>query len=107
MHVPSLLSGPVPLELSADGSRLLAEFEGQDTSLGYTVEMRSGRVRALSRRLEQGFVAADLSADGRTVLGTTGGPEPGGGRHDVATLPFRGGRPRVLVRNASMPHWSR
>ena len=33
MAVPSLLSGLVPLELV--GGHLLAEFEGQDTSLGY------------------------------------------------------------------------
>jgi hypothetical protein len=106
MKVPSLLSGLVPLELSADGSRLLAEFEGQDTSLGYTVDMRSGRIRALARRIEQGFAAFDLSGDGATVLGMTGSPDPGG-RHDVVTLPFRGGRPTVLVRNAMYPHWSR
>jgi hypothetical protein len=106
MRVPSLLSGLVPLELSADDTHLLAEFEGQDTSLGYTVDMTSGRVRALSRRIEQGFVAADLSSDGDTVLGTTGSADPGG-RHDVVTVPFRGGRPAVLVRDAMYPRWSR
>jgi hypothetical protein len=106
MRVPPLLSGLVPLELSADGTRLLAEFVGQDTSAGFTVDMRTGRVRALSRRLENGFVAADLSADGRTVLGSTGGPDPVGG-HDVVTVPFRGGRATVLVRGAAEPRWTR
>jgi hypothetical protein len=106
MKVPSLLSGLVPLELAADGHSLLAQFTGQDTAAGFTVDLATGRVRALSRRLETGFVAADLSADGRTVLGTTGGPDPGV-RHDVVTVPFRGGRPTVLVRDASQPRFTR
>jgi hypothetical protein len=95
----------VPVELSADGSRLLAEFVGQDTSVGFAVNPRTGRTRSLSRDAENGFVGFDLTADGRTVLGHTGGPDPTG-RHNVATMPWGGGEPEVLVRGAAFPDWS-
>jgi Tol biopolymer transport system component len=106
MRIPRLLSGLVPLDLSADGSRLLAEFEGQDISVAFAVNPSTGRARSLSRLLESGFVGAALSADGSRVLGTTGGPDPSA-RHSVATVPYRGGHTHVLVRNAAYPDWSR
>jgi hypothetical protein len=105
LRIPNLVSGLVPLELSADGKRLLAEFVGQDTSVGFAVNPETGKVRALSRDSENGFVAADLSADGRTVLGHTGGPDPRRAGN-VVTMPYRGGKPKVLVRHAAFPDWS-
>jgi hypothetical protein len=106
LRVPSLLSGLVPLDLSADGRRLAADFVGQDTAVGFAVNARTGRYRSLSRDQETGFVAADISADGRTILGSTGGPDVSA-RHDVVTRPFGGGRATVLVRDAGSPDWSR
>jgi Tol biopolymer transport system component len=107
LAIPRLVSGLVPLEVSRDGSRLLAAFTGQDTEVGFTVIVRTGRTRALSRDFEHGFVGFDLSANGRTILGHSGGPDPAS-RHDVVSMPFRrGGRERVLVRNAGYPAWSR
>jgi hypothetical protein len=107
LSIPPLVSGLVPLELSADGGRLLAVFSGQDTEVGFTVITRTGRTRALSRDFETGIVGFDLSADGRTILGHTGGANPAN-RHDVITIPFRsGGKPRVVVKNAAYPDWSR
>jgi Tol biopolymer transport system component len=106
LKIPPLLSGLVPLELSADGTRLLAEFVGQDTSVGFAVNPVTGRTRALSKNMETGFVASNLTADGRTVLGMTGGADPAND-HDVVTLPYAGGKPTVLVRNAAYPDWSR
>ncbi|MGH2948512.1 MAG: hypothetical protein ACRDPC_20015, partial [Solirubrobacteraceae bacterium] len=105
LRIPSLVSGLVPVELSADGRRLLAEFTGQDTRVAFRVNPRTGRARALDRDFENGFVGFDLSADGRTVLGHTGGPDPGG-RHNVVTMPYRGGDRTVLVRRAAFPDWS-
>ena len=99
------MSGLVPVEMSANGKRLLAEFEGQDISAGFAVNPANGKVRALTRDFENGFVAADLSADGKTVLGQTGGLQPG--KHHVATMPYKGGKRTVLVRQASQPDWSR
>ena len=106
LKIPPLLSGLVPLEASADGRRLLAEFTGQDTSVGFAVNPASGRTRALSKDMETGFMATALSADGRTVLGQTGGADPAN-RHDVVTLPYAGGKPTVLVRRAAYPSWTR
>jgi Tol biopolymer transport system component len=105
LKIPDLVSGLVPLELSENGKRLIAEFVGQDTSVGFAVNPKSGKVRALSRDAENGFVAADLTADGRTVLGTTGGPDPNN-KHNVVTMPYTGGKPKVLVRRAFDPDWS-
>ncbi len=105
LRIPSLLSGLVPLEASADGSRLLADFTGQNTSVAFAVNVRTGRARSLSRDAENGVVGFDLSADGRTVLGHTGGPDPTA-EHDVVTIPYTGGEPRVLVRNAAFPDWN-
>jgi hypothetical protein len=106
LKIPPLLSGLVPLDMSADGKRLLAEFTGQDTSVGFAVNPASGRTRALSKNMETGFAAGALSADGRTVLGMTGGADPGN-RHDVVTVPYAGGKPTVLVKRAAYPDWSR
>ena len=51
--------------------------------------------------------ASTSSADGRTILGHTGGPDPTA-QHDVVTVPYRsGGKLRVLVKNAGYPDWSR
>ena len=99
------MSGLIPLELSANGKRLLAEFVGQDTSVGFAVNPKTGGVRALSRDSENGFVAANLSKDGNTVLGHTGGPAPDRS-NNVVTMPYRGGKATVLVRHAFSPDWS-
>ena len=106
LKIGPLMSGLVPLEMSANGKRLLAELEGQDISAGFAVNPANGKVRALTRDFENGFVAADLTADGKTVLGQTGGPVPSG-KHHVATMPYKGGKRTVLVRNATQPDWSR
>ena len=106
LKITPLLSGLVPLELSADGKRLIAELIGQDTSAGYAVNPRTGSVRPFTPgRFENGFVAANLTADGNTVLGHTGGPDPTN-RHNVVTMPYGGGKPKVLVRKAYDPDWS-
>jgi hypothetical protein len=105
LRIPSLMSGLVPVELSADGKRLLAEFVGQDTGVGFRVNPETGKTKALSSDFEVGIVGFDLTADGRTVLAHTGGPDPTA-RHDVVTLPYGGGEPEVLVRRAAFPDWS-
>jgi Tol biopolymer transport system component len=107
-RVDPLLQGLYPTEWSADGSRLLAEFEGQDVSYAVTVNPRTGAQRALDKRNqgESGFVGTAISKDGTTVLGYTGGFDPGSA-HNVATFPYGGGRAKVLVKNAFSPDWSR
>jgi len=103
VRVPTLLSGLTATAWSADGTRLLAEYGGQDTSEAWTVDVASGRARDLTRRFD-GVIGADLSADGRTVLVQRGyfdDPK----HQSVATIPFTGGRATVLVRHGSAPSW--
>lgn len=103
LRIPRLLSGLTATAWSADGSRLLAEYGGQDTSEAWTVDVRSGRARDLTGSFD-GVIGQDLSADGSTVLVQRGFfDDP---RHQsVATIPFRGGRATVLVRHGSEPSW--
>jgi len=104
--VGPLLLGLFPTEWSADGKRLLAEFQGQDTSYAVVVNPQTGAQRPLHETGDQGFVGTALSADGLTVLGSTGGFEPGPDHH-VATVPYGGGALTTLVKNAFEPDWSR
>ena len=106
LTIPRLVSGLVPLESSADGRRLLSVFSGQNTEVGFTVQTRTGRTRALSRNFERGIVGYDLSADGKRILAHTGGWDPAAA-HDVISMPYGGGRPTVLVEDAAYPDWTR
>ncbi len=104
--VGPLLSGLDPTAWSAGGKQLLAEFGGQDTTYAVTVNPRTGSERALTKEREVGFVGTALSSDGKLVLGSLGGFEPGPG-HKVVSIPYKGGKPKVLAKNASEPDWSR
>jgi Tol biopolymer transport system component len=104
--VDPLLSGLSPTEWSANGNRLLTEFGGQDTSYAVTVNPKTGAERTLTKEREVGFVGTALSSDGKLVLGSLGGFEPGPG-HKVVSIPYAGGKPKVLAKNASEPDWSR
>lgn len=106
-QVGQLLTGLVPTQWSANGQRLLAEFGGQDTSYAVTVNPKTGAQKPLDKMGdgEQGVVGTALSKDGTTVLGATGGFEPGPS-HQVVTIPYGGGKPKTLVKNAFEPDWS-
>lgn len=103
--VGPLLQGLFPTDWSADGKRLLAEFEGQDTSYAVAVNPQTGAQRPVARAEEAGFVGTALSADGKTVLGFEGGFDPSN-QHNVVTIPYGGGNPFPLAVNASEPSWS-
>ena len=102
----TLVSGLVPLEISANARRMLSVFTGQNTQVGFTVATRTGRTRALSKDFERGIVGFDLSADGRRILAHTGGWDPAA-PHDVVTVPYLGGEPKVIVEDAAYPDWTR
>lgn len=104
--VPPLAQGLFPTDFSASGTRLLAEFEGQDLSYAVAVNPQTGRARPVAKAGEQGFVGTDLSTDGSLVLGYSGGFDPLA-KHDVLAIPYSGGRGKVLAKNASEPGWSR
>jgi Tol biopolymer transport system component len=105
--VDPLLQGLFPTEWSANGSRLLAEFEGQDTSYAVLVNPKTGKQKPVAGTGEQGFVGTALSADGRLVLGFNGGFDPGLRNHKVQTVATSGGKPKTLVKEAFEPTWSR
>ncbi|HEX4670213.1 MAG TPA: hypothetical protein VH275_09615 [Solirubrobacterales bacterium] len=106
--VDPLLQGLYPTAWSDSGNQLLAEFEGQDTSYAVTVNPKTGAQKPLEKKGngEQGFVGTAISNDGSTVLGFSGGFEPGP-NHDVSTIPYGGGKAKTLVKNAFEPDWSR
>jgi hypothetical protein len=105
-NVDPLLQGLFPTDWSADGKRILAEFEGQDTSYAVGVNALTGAQRPIVKKAEQGFVGTALSSDGKTVLGYEGGFDPGN-KHVVVTVPFSGGKAKVLVKNGYESDWSR
>jgi len=105
-EVNPLAQGLSPLGFSENGNRLLTEFGGQDQSYAVAVNMVTGAEKALTNNRESGLVGAAISADGTTVLGTAelgfeGHPHP-----EVVTVPFGGGKQKVLVAGAYEPSWS-
>jgi Tol biopolymer transport system component len=104
--VDPLLQGLFPTAWSASGNQLLAEFEGQDTSYAVKVNPKTGGEKPVAKAGEQGFVGTALSSDGRFVLGYTGGFDPGA-MHDVMSVPYAGGKGKILAKNAFEPDWSR
>jgi Tol biopolymer transport system component len=103
--VPQLAQGLFPTDWSASGNQLLAEFEGQDLSYAVRVNPKTGAQKPVSTAGEQGFIGTALSSDGSQVLGYTGGFDPGV-KHDVMSVPYPGGKGKVLAKNAFEPDWS-
>jgi Tol biopolymer transport system component len=104
--VSALAQGLYPTALSANGRRLLAQFEGQDLSYAVTVNALTGAQRPLVEATERGVLGTAISADGKFVLGATGGFEPSS-RHNVVRIPWGGGHQKILAKNAFEPDWSR
>jgi Tol biopolymer transport system component len=102
--VPFLLSGLAPIAWSADGTRLVAQFDGQDTLYAVTVDPATGAEHVVGSR-SQGFVVDALSHDGSTVLGTIGG-SIFGSRPRIVTVPYEGGSPTTLAHGYSAD-WNR
>lgn len=101
---PFLVAGLSPLAWSDDGLRLLAAWSGQDTDEAYRVDPASGKATDLTGE-GAGVVGWDLSGDGTTVLGTTGGFDNPTG--DVVAVGWDTGASAVLARRATQPSWSR
>jgi WD40 repeat protein len=104
-HVGLLAEGLVPLAFSADGTRLAAEFEGEDMSTGYTVSVLTGH----ATRLEVGHQAVTawgISRDGRSVLIAVGGFEQPENQGKIEEIPFSGGHPTLLIAHGNFPSWN-
>jgi Tol biopolymer transport system component len=104
--VDPLTQGLYPTAWSASGKQLLANFGGQDTQYAVAVNPRTGVETNLSpRNSETGFVGVDLTADGKIVLGYLGGYEGPGSQLKIASVPYTGGKPKILVSGGFSPSW--
>jgi Tol biopolymer transport system component len=103
--VNPLAQGLSPIQWSENGRRLLTEFGGQDQSYAVAVNTVTGAEKALTKNVESGFQGAALSPDGKTVLGTTGLDFGGNPHPKVVTMPWSGGRQKVLVAGGYQPSW--
>ncbi|HEX4483012.1 MAG TPA: hypothetical protein VH081_04440 [Solirubrobacteraceae bacterium] len=107
VSVRTLVSGLTPIAFSSDGTKLLAQFVGQDTSEAWTVDVASGRARRVTARgARLPLQAAGLSSDGSTILIDEGGDEGPASEGRVATMPFAGGLSKVLVAHGSQSSWN-
>ncbi len=106
IRVRSLVSGLTPLGFSQSGSRLLAEFVGEDTSEAWTVRVPSGKARPV-RVNGRPVVGGGISADGSQLLVYEGGVEGPASGDNVVSVPFAGGAPTLLVAHAAQPSWNR
>ena len=104
-HPSFLLAGLTPVSWSADGTRLLGQFGGQDTVFAQTVDPMTGRARTVGREAES-IIGAALSRDGSTILATRGAFEDTS-QTQVMTVPYGGGAPHVIVRHGWSPDWNR
>jgi hypothetical protein len=105
LRIPPLANGLVPIDVSGDGSRVLAEYEGQDTSEAWLLEPERRRARALTIGGEP-VLGAAINAAGTAVLADRGGflDPPSAGT--VEALPLSdGGRARILVEHGAQPSW--
>jgi hypothetical protein len=104
--VGDLVSGLFPTAWSASGNQLLTEFGGQDTSYAVTVDPKTGKEKNLSPdNSETGFAGVALTPSGKTVLGYIGGFEGGSTSLKIASVPYEGGKPKVLVNGGFSPSW--
>jgi Tol biopolymer transport system component len=105
-EVNPFAQGLSPIGFSENGARLLTEFGGQDQSYAVAVSLVTGAEKALTDDPEMGFVGSAISPDGTTVLGTTGLGFGGNPHPKVVTMPWSGGKQKVLVNGAYEPTWS-
>jgi Tol biopolymer transport system component len=106
LGVRSLVTGLNPVEWSATGAQLLANFGGQDTSQAFAVDPLSGAAADLGAKPFDGTSPGAISRDGTTVLAQTGGQEGPSPDQAVVTIPFSGGPPTVLVPRGLSPDWN-
>lgn len=90
-------AGIFPAAWSADGSRLLAAHPATHNGRLYAVDVATGEARALTPFVGD-LSPQGLSRDGRTVLASIGCGGTASPYGLLETIPFAGGRRRVIVR---------
>jgi hypothetical protein len=99
-----LVQGIVPLAVSANGQRMIAGYEGEDTDLAYTVDLKSHAVHELKVG-NQSVTPWGVSRDGKRLLVDVGGFEGAPSAGKVESLTFAGGSPTVLAQHGNFPSW--
>lgn len=102
---PPLQDGLVPLAVSHDGNHLVAAYEGEDTFEAYTVDLNTDTVRQLTDGTRN-VSPYGISRNGKRVLVGLGAFENAPSAGEVATMPFHGGSPTVLVKHGADASWN-
>ena len=105
LRVPPLMSGLVPLELSGNGKRMLAEFVGQDSSLAFRVNPETGKTQGARRRFRERVrgLRPDRRRAHRARPHRRTGPDRPAQRGDDART--AAGSRRCWCDSASFPDW--
>jgi hypothetical protein len=104
ISVGSLTEGLVPLAFSG-GGRLLAELEGEDTIGAYAVNVASGRARNVTVH-GHAVIGAGISDSGSALLIDEDSFEQPSSNGRIATVPFAGGRSKVLIAHGAQASWN-
>jgi hypothetical protein len=101
----ALVDGLYPVAISSDGTHVVAEYAGEDTSQAYAVNLATNRFKQLGATQDsaQGW---GISKDGTRVLISHGGFENPSKYSTIATVPFGGGKPTTLVKGGDFPSWN-
>jgi hypothetical protein len=102
LAIPPLREGLVPIGFSEDGSLLLAEYEGQDTSEAWLLALSRGRATPLGADLAGAAMSHNHASALVDRSGFLNAPDEG----VVESLPLAGGQPRVLAAHGSEPSWN-
>jgi hypothetical protein len=107
MKIPALDAGLTPIAASSSGTRIIADFGGEDNTNAYSVVLTSHAVHKITIKGATGEMSADgISADGTQLLINYGSFEqPTSKKSVIASVPFAGGKPKILVHGASSPAW--
>jgi len=90
LKIGSLVDGLVPLAVSANGNRIVAEFVGEDTSNAWQIQISPRKVSPVTVG-KQSLEAAGISSDGTRLLVDVGDFEQSSSDGSVETLAFAGG----------------
>jgi WD40 repeat protein len=100
-----LQDGLVPVAVSANGADMIADFVGEDTSIAYTVNLKTHAV-AQVKVGHQSVTPGGISQNGKRVLVVVGGFEQPASAGKVETVPFGGGKATVIVAHGDFPSWN-
>jgi hypothetical protein len=89
LKIGPLVDGLVPLAMSADGNRIVAEYVGEDTDEAWAVQIAPRSVKQVKVG-KQYVQAAGISTDGTRLLVDVGDFEQSSSRGAVDTLAFTG-----------------